>query len=104
MTVNTKRRNKRYVSVRTDPGYTGGVVPMADAEPEQPALTADAPYRGYLQWLANDWTIATDERLETMNADLYDLGDRMNQLIIMVCTGMIVIIVGVAALIAMATT
>lgn len=109
MSVTVKRRRKRF--------RTGRAAPVQATEsterPEQPALVADATYSaddltwgiwGYAQWLVNDWTLQADQRLDAMNADLYDLGDRVNQLIIMLCVGLIGIGVGVGALLFLALT
>lgn len=115
MTTTAKRR-KRYLSGSSERAYVAGRAPVgaSAAEPDPPALVAaDEPLRPddlswgtweYMRWLVNDWTLTADERLDAVSADVYDLGDRINQLIIMMCVGMLVLVTGVGTLLLLALT
>lgn len=112
MTMTVKRRKRHVSGSRQSRDFAPGRAAVTEpADEPQPALVADAPYTesdliwhvyGCAQWTVGEWAPRVDERLDAMNADLYDLGDRVNQLIIMTCVGILVIVVGVGALLMLA--
>lgn len=56
--------------------------------------------RSMTSWLVWDWSRATDERLEGISADVYDLADRVHYLNITVMVAFLVIVLALSALVA----
>lgn len=92
MSTRTGRKYLSGTAKRTR--YDAGLAIMDPPEPEQPehepALTTD-PFNtedllwgtyGYTTFLATQWAQRTDEKLDSIAADIYDQADRINQLII----------------------
>ena len=80
---------------------------LADLEqppPIDPPLTvSDACFQCWrlTDYLANDWSRTTDQRLDAIAADTFDLADRVNQSLIIVVAAFLIIAVGLAAMLIM---
>lgn len=91
----------KYLSGTTDTDFQSGRATVDESPLEQDPFGLQDPLWGIYgdaRYLA-DWSQKTDERFDALNANIYDLAERFNQLIIILALWFILTVSALAALI-----
>ena len=94
-------KRTRYEFGTAEADFQPGRASVDEVSPMEDPLALSDPLWGIYgdcRYLT-DWSKRTDERLDALSADMYDLADRMNQLIVILALWFILTVAALGALI-----